>query len=47
MNLMLLFELDGWRIFHEGDSPGRIDDLRAMGLGDEPVSMSRDAASGC
>lgn len=40
MNLMLLFELDGWRIFHEGDSPGRIDDLRAMGLGDEPVDLA-------
>jgi L-ascorbate metabolism protein UlaG (beta-lactamase superfamily) len=40
MNLMVLFELGGWRVFHEGDSPGRIEDFRAMGLGGDPVDLA-------
>lgn len=40
MNVMFLFELDGWRIFHEGDSPGNVDEYRAFGLGSEPVDLA-------
>lgn len=40
MNLMFLFELDGWRIFHEGDSPGNADEYRAFGLGSAPVDLA-------
>ena len=40
MNVMFLFELDGWRIFHEGDSPGNVDEYRGFGLGSEPVDLT-------
>lgn len=40
MNFMYLFELDGWRIFHEGDSPGKIDDYRHFGLGNTTVHLA-------
>ncbi len=39
-NLMYLLDLNGWRIFHEGDSPGNIDDYRGFGLGSEPVDLA-------
>lgn len=39
-NLMFLFELEGWRVFHEGDSPGRIEDFRAIGLGPGAVDLA-------
>ncbi len=40
MNIMFLFELNGWRIFHEGDSPGNADEYRAFGLGSAPVDLA-------
>jgi L-ascorbate metabolism protein UlaG (beta-lactamase superfamily) len=40
MNIMFLFELGGWRIFHEGDSPGNVDEYRDFGLGNEPVDLA-------
>jgi L-ascorbate metabolism protein UlaG (beta-lactamase superfamily) len=40
MNIMFLFELGGWRIFHEGDSPGNVDEYRGFGLGNEPVDLA-------
>lgn len=32
MNLMYLIEVDGWRVFHEGDASGKADDYLAFGL---------------
>jgi L-ascorbate metabolism protein UlaG (beta-lactamase superfamily) len=40
MNVMFLFEIDGWRIFHEGDSPGNVDEYRDFGLGGAPVDLA-------
>jgi L-ascorbate metabolism protein UlaG (beta-lactamase superfamily) len=40
MNVMFLFDLNGWRIFHEGDSPGNADEYRAFGLGGAPVDLA-------
>jgi L-ascorbate metabolism protein UlaG (beta-lactamase superfamily) len=40
MNIMYLIELDGWRVFHEGDSPGSIDEYRGFGLGREPIDLA-------
>jgi L-ascorbate metabolism protein UlaG (beta-lactamase superfamily) len=40
MNIMFLLELGGWRIFHEGDSPGNVDEYRGFGLGSEPVDLA-------
>jgi L-ascorbate metabolism protein UlaG (beta-lactamase superfamily) len=40
MNVMFLFELDGWRIFHEGDSPGNVNEYRGFGLGSDPVDLA-------
>jgi len=40
MNLMYLFELDGWRVFHEGDSTGKPDDFQVFGLGGTPVDLA-------
>jgi L-ascorbate metabolism protein UlaG (beta-lactamase superfamily) len=40
MNIMYLFDLGGWRVFHEGDSPGKVDEYRAFGLGREPVDLA-------
>ncbi|HUT07310.1 MAG TPA: MBL fold metallo-hydrolase [Candidatus Latescibacteria bacterium] len=40
MNIMFLFELGGWRIFHEGDSPGNVDDYRGFGLGSDAVDLA-------
>ena len=40
MNLMYLLELDGWRVFHEGDSAGKVDDSQRFGLGSAPVDLA-------
>jgi len=40
MNLMFLFELNGWRIFHEGDSTGKPDEYRNFGLDSPPVDLA-------
>jgi L-ascorbate metabolism protein UlaG (beta-lactamase superfamily) len=40
MNIMYLFDLGGWRVLHEGDSPGKVDEYRAFGLGREPVDLA-------
>jgi L-ascorbate metabolism protein UlaG (beta-lactamase superfamily) len=40
MNFMFLFELNGWRVFHEGDSTGKTDEYRDFGLGREPVDLA-------
>lgn len=40
MNVMYLFELNSWRIFHEGDSPGKADEYRDFGLGSTPVDLA-------
>lgn len=40
MNLMYLFELNGWRVFHEGDSAGKVDQYREFGLGSSPVDLA-------
>jgi len=40
MNIMFLFELGGWRIFHEGDSPGNVDEYRGFGLGSAAVDLA-------
>jgi L-ascorbate metabolism protein UlaG (beta-lactamase superfamily) len=40
MNIMYLLELDGWHVFHEGDSPGKIDEYRGFRLGNEPVDLA-------
>jgi L-ascorbate metabolism protein UlaG (beta-lactamase superfamily)/ketosteroid isomerase-like protein len=40
MNLMYLLELGGRRIFHEGDSPGNVDEYRRFGLGSDPVDLA-------
>ena len=40
MNLMYLFDLDGWRVLHEGDSTGKPDDFQRFGLGGAPVDLA-------
>jgi ankyrin repeat protein/glyoxylase-like metal-dependent hydrolase (beta-lactamase superfamily II) len=40
MNLMFLFELNGRRIFHEGDSDGKPDVYRGFGLGSAPLDLA-------
>jgi L-ascorbate metabolism protein UlaG (beta-lactamase superfamily) len=40
MNLMYLFELNGWRIFHEGDSTGKPDAYQSFGLTSAPVDLA-------
>ncbi len=40
MNIMFLFELGGWRVFHEGDSPGNVDEYRGFGLGSAAVDLA-------
>ncbi len=39
MNLMYLFEINGWLVFHEGDASGRPDDYRGFGLESVPVDL--------
>lgn len=40
MNLMYLLEVDGWRVFHEGDSTAKPNEYREFGLGDDPVDLA-------
>jgi L-ascorbate metabolism protein UlaG (beta-lactamase superfamily) len=40
MNVMFLFELNGWRIFHEGDSTGKTGVYHDFGLGSVPVDLA-------
>ncbi len=40
MNLMYLFEINGRRIFHEGDSPGKPEIFRGFGLESAPVDLA-------
>lgn len=40
MNLMYLIEVNGWRVFHEGDSSGRPDDFLGFGLETLPVDLA-------
>lgn len=40
MNLMYVLELGGWRVFHEGDSAGKVDDFERFGLGSAPVDLA-------
>jgi 2-polyprenyl-3-methyl-5-hydroxy-6-metoxy-1,4-benzoquinol methylase/L-ascorbate metabolism protein UlaG (beta-lactamase superfamily) len=40
MNLMYLVDLNGWRVFHEGDSNGKPEVYQGFGLGDTPVDVA-------
>lgn len=40
MNLMYLIEVNGWRVFHEGDALGRPADYRGFGLETSPVDLA-------
>jgi len=40
MNLMYAVEVNGWRVFHEGDSNGKVDEYRRFGLGKSPVDLA-------
>jgi hypothetical protein len=39
-NVMYLVEANGWRFFHEGDSPGDVEEYRRFGLGSAPVDLA-------
>jgi L-ascorbate metabolism protein UlaG (beta-lactamase superfamily) len=40
MNLMYLFELGGWGVWHEGDSNGKPEVFQGFGLGSSPVDLA-------
>jgi L-ascorbate metabolism protein UlaG (beta-lactamase superfamily) len=40
MNLMYLIEVNGWRVFHEGDWLGKPDDFLGFGLGTDPIDLA-------
>jgi L-ascorbate metabolism protein UlaG (beta-lactamase superfamily) len=40
MNVMFLFELNGWRVFHEGDSTGKTDVYHDFELGSVSVDLA-------
>jgi L-ascorbate metabolism protein UlaG (beta-lactamase superfamily) len=40
MNFMYRFELGGWRVFHEGDSPGNTTEYERLGLGRVPLDLA-------
>ncbi len=40
MNIMYVFAVNGWRVFHEGDSPGNCAEYRAFGLGGAPIDLA-------
>ncbi len=40
MNLMYLAELNGWSIFHEGDSTGQLEAYQGFALGSAPVDLA-------
>ena len=39
-NVMYLVEANGWRLFHEGDSPGDVDEYRRFGLDKERIDLA-------
>jgi L-ascorbate metabolism protein UlaG (beta-lactamase superfamily) len=39
-NLMYLVDLNRWRLFHEGDSPGDVEEYKRFGLGTERVDLA-------
>lgn len=39
-NAMYLVDLHGWRVFHDGDSPGNVDEYERAGLGGLPVDLA-------
>jgi L-ascorbate metabolism protein UlaG (beta-lactamase superfamily) len=39
-NVMYLVEANGWRLFHEGDSPGDVEEYRRFDLGSAPVDLA-------
>ncbi len=40
MNLVYVFDLGGWNVFHEGDSAGKPDDFRVLELESGPVDLA-------
>ncbi len=40
MNIMYLFDVGGWSVFHEGDSDGKPDVYQGFGLGSAPVNLA-------
>jgi L-ascorbate metabolism protein UlaG (beta-lactamase superfamily) len=40
MNLMYLLEVNGWRVFHEGDASGKPDQFRGLGFETNPVDLA-------
>jgi L-ascorbate metabolism protein UlaG (beta-lactamase superfamily) len=40
MNLLFLLEIDGWRVFHEGDSPSNVEAMSGFGLGSLPIDLA-------
>lgn len=40
MNLIYLFDLEGWRVVHEGDSPGKSEEFARLGLGAEAIDLA-------
>ena len=39
-NVMYLVDANGWRIFHEGDSPGDVEKYRRFGLGGASIDLA-------
>jgi L-ascorbate metabolism protein UlaG (beta-lactamase superfamily) len=39
-NVMYLLEFGGWRLFHEGDSPGNLEEYQRLGLGSARVDLA-------
>ena len=39
-NIMYLLEFNGWRLFHEGDSPGNVEEYERLGLGSARVDLA-------
>lgn len=40
MNLMYVLDIAGWRVFHEGDSPGDVGDFRDLGLDRQRIDLA-------
>jgi len=40
MNLMYFIEVNGWRVFHQGDWMGKPDDFLKFGLGTVPIDLA-------
>ena len=39
-NVMYLVQLNGWRLFHEGDSPADVEEYKRFGLGGDRVDLA-------